>query len=324
MSLLSISLDLVGSTEMKDQLSKFAREHNTNLEKLYIDLANKMLLSMNSFMKQIDLDQVLEIKRLFLVKRIGDEYWYVYDLKDLDPLEITRHSTHMVQALLAFFSSSPFDVTAIFPEESDDPYAYLVMPVAAMRKGIYWKSTIDLISHAIDLSKLAEDKLDQFLSGLTSSGKEKGFATVGDEELLELKNRLSVGFSYTKPDKVVDALRSDYIGVEVDRFFRISKFAKTGMILVGESFLKLLMPDKIPVYGKCSFRDPISAGIFTTFLSGVSVELINFTKCELKGISEKYSGAFIYYASSSAMFPLNRIRRCCAVYIQYVKNKFRK
>lgn len=309
MPLLSISLDLVGSTEIKDQLSRFARENETNLETLYTDLANKMLLSMNSFMEHIDFDEVLEINRLFLVKRIGDEYWYVYDLKNLDSVGVTKHATHFVKVLLGFLSSSHFEVVATSPEESDDPYAVLVKPEDVLRKEILWKSTIDLISHAIDLSKLEEEKLEQFLAKLTTNGKLKGNTTNGDSELIELKNRLWVGFSVTKQDKVVYALRSDYIGVEVDRFFRISKLAKKGMVLTGESLLKVLMLDNKIEFGTVCFRDPIGVGSFITISIGISSEPINFSPCDLKGISGEYSGVYFYSTSVSAQPLLARMRR---------------
>ena len=73
MPLISISLDVVGSTSIKRELSEFAAEHGADLDRLYSDFAKLMLVSMNRFMELLDLDSVLAINRLFLVKRIGDE-----------------------------------------------------------------------------------------------------------------------------------------------------------------------------------------------------------------------------------------------------------
>lgn len=294
MPLLSISLDVVGSTTIKNKLSEFSSEHGTDLDRHYSDLAKSMLISMNRFMELIDLNGVLDIHRLFLVKRIGDEYWYAYDLNNLEHHEVSRHATHVVKTLLAFFSKSPFEVVAMSPEESDDPYAELEIPDAFLRQPISWKSTVDLLNHAIDLSQLAEDKLDAFLSGLTSQGRARGFTTAGDSELLELKNRLGVGFGYVKEDKAVHAMRSDYIGLEVDRFFRMSKFAEEGKILAGREFFSLLMMEEDSTSGKYMVRDPLGGGSLTTAIHGANVEHTIFSEREIKGIKGGYAGAYIF------------------------------
>ena len=293
-SVLSISLDVVDSTDIKSKLAEFSGEHGTDLNKLYSEFAKMMMLSMNRFMGIVDLDTVLDINRLFLIKRIGDEYWYVYKLNGLEQQEVTRHSTHMVQTLLAFFSKSPFEVVATCPEEPDDQSIWDMKYDVLMRKVICWKSTIDLLGHAVDLAKLAEDKLNEFLASLTVQGKGMGIATEGDEELLALKNRLGVGFNYVREDKVAHAMRSDFIGLEVDRFFRMSKFAEEGKILVGKEFLSSLMMEATDTSGKYMFREPFGSGSFTTAINGANVKHTIFSEREIKGIAGGYAGAYIF------------------------------
>lgn len=304
MSLLSISLDVVGSTDIKSKLADFSSKHGTDLDKLYSEFAKMMLLSMNRFMELVDLDAVLDIKRLFLVKRIGDEYWYVYVLNGLEQHEKTRHLTHMVQTLLAFFSKSPFEVVATSPEEPDDPSEWDIEYDALMRKSICWKATVDLLSHAVDLVGLAEDKLDGLLSGFTAHGKKWGFTTNGDNELLELKNRLGVGFGYATGQKAIYAMRTDYIGIEVDRFFRMSKFSEQGKILAGKELLSLLMIDEVNA-GKYLFCDPLGGGSFTTAINGAYVEHTIFSEREIKGIKGGYAGAYIFDDYSSVLAKTN-------------------
>lgn len=293
MSLISISLDVVGSTSIKRDLSEFADEHGTDLDRLYSDFAKLMLVSMNRFMELLDLDNVLDINRLFLVKRIGDEYWYVYDLDNLAPDERSRHATHLVKTLLAFFSKTPFDIVAATPEEADDPYVEPKIPDFSIRRVISWKSTVDLLNHAIDLSQLAEDKLDSFLAGLTPQGRTKKFTTAGDAEFLELKNRLGVGFGIARDNKVVYAMRSDFIGLEVDRFFRLSKHAEEGVLLAGKEFLSLLTMEEVESSGKFMFRDLLGGGSFTTAISSALVRQKSFPEDEIKGIAGGYAGALI-------------------------------
>jgi len=285
MSLLSISLDVVGSTELKKQLSEFSGKYKTSLHEHYRDLLRSMLGSMNGFLERIHQDRDLQIERLCLVKRIGDEFWYVYDLNGLEPHERTRHATHLVKVLLAFLLEAPFDVTAFLPD-------------AHIREEICWKCTLDLISDAIDTSKLAEDELDQFIWNLASApARGAGTATpagAAAHSALAIKNKLGVGFSYLHESGPVYVARPDFIGLEVDRFFRISRDAEKGKILAGSNFLSLLLTYINPVSGRYSFRDPMGADSFTTALSEVSVEPRHFSEARLKGIKGGYSGAFIY------------------------------
>ncbi len=300
MPLIAISLDVVGSTSIKSKLAEFSAQHGTDLDRHYSELAKLMLVSMNRFMELLDLDDILDINRLFLVKRIGDEYWWVYDLNDLAQHEISRHATHLVKALLAYFSKTPFDLVAMVPEELDDPYAEPIAPVAILRLPVPWKATVDVLNHVIDLSKLAEEKLDSFLAGLTSQGRARNFVTAGDAEFLELKNRLGVGFGITREERLVYGTRSDFIGIEVDRFFRISKFAEEGKILAGREFLSILTMNEVAT-GKYEFCDSLGGGSITTVVNRVRVNHRTFTEDEIKGIKGGYAGAHIFDEYSSAI-----------------------
>jgi hypothetical protein len=306
-SLLTISLDVVDSTKIKSRFVQFSEKHGTNLDRLYSDFAKMMLVSMNCFMELVDLDVVLDIKRLFLVKHIGDEYWYVYELNGLEQHDRTRHSTHMLMAIMAFFSKSPYEVVATNPEDPDDLSECDIEYNALMRKPICWKATIDHLSHAIDLAGSAEDKLDELLAGFTAHGRKWGFTTNGDSELLELKNRLGVGFGYATGQKAIYAMRSDYIGIEVDRFFRMSKFSEKGKILAGRELLALLMMEEASP-GKHMFRDPLGGGSFTTAINGAYVEHTIFSEREIKGIKGGYAGAYIFDDYSSAYHSENDLQ----------------
>lgn len=276
MALVSISLDIVGSTEIKKQLSEFSYKYNTNLDEHYGDLVRAMLVSANRFLELMRQDDVLEISRLFLVKRIGDEFWYVYDMEGLDSIGRTLHATHLVKVLMAFLLEAPFDVTAFLPD-------------AHIREELCWKCTIDLISHAVDVSKISEDELDQTLLGMRQGG-----ASGWDDELLALRNNLGAGFSYRKDGEVVYESRRDYIGLEIDRFFRIARDSEKKKILAGRQFMSMLMIYTNPVSKKCSFREPVGESSFTTTLKDVSVVPVEFTEARLKGIRGGYSGSYVY------------------------------
>ncbi len=285
MPLLSISLDIVGSTELKKQLSEFSGKHKTSLDEHYRDLLRSMLVSNSTFLELVHRDPDLDIGRLTLVKRIGDEFWYVYGLDGLEPMDITRHATHLVKALLAFLLEAPFDVTAFLPD-------------AHIREEICWKCTLDLISDAVDTSRLAEDELDEFIGKLAArvahQTPDVGSGTGAPHNAVAIKNKLGVGFSYLHEGRPVHVTRPDFIGLEVDRFFRISRDAEKGKILAGRNFMSLLLTYVSPVSGKYSFRDPIGLDSFTTALSEISVVPRQFSEVRLKGIKGGYSGAYIF------------------------------
>lgn len=279
MPFLSISMDVVGSTALKKRLAEFSSLNNTNLEEHYRDLLRSMLVSMNCFLELVSLDSVLDIQRLSLIKRIGDEFWYVYDLDELDPPEISRHSTHMAQALLVFLLDAHFDLTAFLPNTH-------------IREELRWKSTIDLVDHAVDSSKVAEDELDQFISKLserTQSGRSQRDSMAGQEELFALRNQLGIGVGYRKEDKAVFVAKRDFIGIEIDRFFRIAREAEKGKILAGQNFLSRLQMHKNPASGKYSF-DTGPGSVLPEF----PVVLADFSEAMLKGIKGGYSGAYIF------------------------------
>ncbi len=279
MPFLSISMDVVGSTALKKRLAAFSTLNNTNLEEHYRDLLRSMLVSMNCFLELVSLDSVLDIQRLSLIKRIGDEFWYVYDLDELAPPEISRHSTHMAQALLVFLLDAHFDLTAFLPNTH-------------IREELRWKCTIDLVDHAVDSSKVAEDELDQFISKLSEraqGGKSQRNSMAEPEELFALRNQLGIGVGYRKGDKAVFVAKRDFIGIEIDRFFRIAREAEKGKILAGQNFLSRLQMHKNPESGKYSF-DTGTGSVLPEF----PVELADFSEAMLKGIKGGYSGAYIF------------------------------
>ncbi len=283
MAFLAISMDVVGSTALKKRLAEFSGLNGTNLDEHYRDLLRSMLVSMNCYLDLVGRDCVLDIQRLSLIKRMGDEFWFTYDLDGLDAQEISSHSTHMAQALLVFLLDAHFDVTAFLPNTH-------------IREELYWKCTVDRITHAVDSSKLAEDELDQFISKLLTEqmrgAESKQGSMAGPEELLALRNQLGVGVAYLKENQVVFVAKRDFIGIEIDRFFRIARQAEKAKILAGQSFLSLLKMHKNPTSGKWSFDIETTSDAPT--LPEFPVELTDFSEAMLKGIKGGYSGAYIF------------------------------
>jgi len=286
MAFLSISMDVVGSTALKKRFAEFASLNNTSLDEHYRDLVKSMFISMNCFLELVSRSSVLDIQRLFLIKRIGDEFWYTYDLDDLPPIEVSRHSTHMAHALLVFLLDAHFDVTAFLPDTH-------------FREELCWKCTIDLIKHAMDSSKLAEDELDNFIMKFlveqARGASLQKYEMTPHEAKLTLRNKLGVGIAIGYAEsKVITVAKPDFIGLEIDLFFRISREAEKGKILAGQNFLSLLAILQNPSSGKYSFSAPSEFEKEGPVLPEFSVEQQSFSESRLKGIKGGYSAAYIF------------------------------
>ena len=81
-ALLSISLDLAGSTDIKQAIivqSEGQPEHRKQLYDKYL----RMLFSVEqTFYELVQANEALTVDRLSLVKTIGDEFWYVYEVDE--------------------------------------------------------------------------------------------------------------------------------------------------------------------------------------------------------------------------------------------------
>jgi hypothetical protein len=286
MPFLSISLDVVGSTALKKRFADFSDLNNTNLDDHYKDLLRSMFVSMNCFLELVNRDPVLDIQRLFLLKRIGDEFWYRYDLNDLAPAEISSHSTHMAHALLVFLLDAHFDVTVFLPDTH-------------LLEELHWKCTIDLIKHAVDSSELAEDELEHFIGQYViaqsgETGRQESDMTP-HEASLTLRNKLGIGLAIGfHKSKMVTISKPDFIGLEIDLFFRISREAEENKILAGHNFLSMLSISQNPSSGKYSFCDPAEFENGGPVLPEFSVVERYFSEAKLKGVKGGYSGAYIF------------------------------
>ena len=135
---LSISLDLAGSTPLKRAIFKSNENNFTKINQLYDQYVHALFEIEEAFYRYVLLSGVVDIRKLFLVKIIGDEYWFLYDV------EIEDHDE--LRAVADTFVSGLLDVLAIprtlqLGEQTDG--------------GIYFdlslKALIDLVTNALHL-----------------------------------------------------------------------------------------------------------------------------------------------------------------------------
>lgn len=222
MPFISISIDICGSTAAKAKLLEHSKCIGTEATNLYESFQQQILRVEETFWTMLRSSN-LEIERLFLIKSIGDEVWYVYSLENLNKCECLASISHIIETTISL-QTKHFDVVAGPP---DDPYDWKnVDPNTILRIDLPLKITVELIADALDISEVREKYLAPHVASLLSplGGPVKPIQS-GDDSYINLCNRLGISNQVKTKDKVLSTIRTDYIGWEIDRFFRITKAA---------------------------------------------------------------------------------------------------
>lgn len=233
MSFISISIDICGSTDAKARLREHSGLIGRETTDFYDSFQRQVLRVEETFWTLFRND--LDIKRLFLIKSIGDEIWYSYDLEGLHEFERHAAIARMIEALVSL-QTRQFDLVAGPPE---DPYDWENEdPNTLLRIEIPLKITVDLIEEALDVGIVREKFLAPYVASLLSLlGEPLKPVQAGDDDYISLCNRLGIANQVKAGGKVHSSVRTDYIGWEVDRFFRLTKAAIKGTVLIGPEIL---------------------------------------------------------------------------------------
>lgn len=298
---ISISLDVAESTSAKDKLVTFASKWKLNLPDLYEQFAHGLLNTERQFLDLLCAIKAnphgkcaYELERLFLIKTIGDEWWYSYSLEGLDRFEVSQHARHLFMALLAVLSKTPVTVSIpcapeLHPDGLDEfeDILFLELPL---------KITCDLIC-GFDIGRGRESAISPVIA--SCSGKQ--LVRVGDELFQRMMSNL--GAIQMIPNyssgKVTSICRSDFVGMEVDRFFRLTAKAMKGRVLVGAQLFEALELEEYPVEdavldeGWKSFvlREKFQGGNYTTLSTHIFIHFKSENGYELKGIAGLYQAA---------------------------------
>jgi len=211
MSFISISLDICNSTKSKLHIHNQANEQGLSHSEEYSHFQDGMFDLEFSFLSLV-LNSSLEISRLFLIKTIGDELWYSYNLEELMGDERRDAITAMIH-ILAAMSSQTFHLN-----HSETPLNLSV------------NITLDTLENVLDISHIRNNYQQAILKKLLSHN-----LTVDKSiKVQEVYRQLSSGGC---AEEGLHTQRPDYIGYEVDRFFKIAKEARNNMILLGPNIM---------------------------------------------------------------------------------------
>ena len=227
--MISISMDVCGSTETKARMKERARGEQEQLARWYEAFHREFMCLewrlYRALFQTVAGETGWDWKNAFVVKGIGDEIWLLYEIGEDDFSKLGSLFRRLLHAALEV-ASYPMHWTAV-PHDDDNGDA----PGEA--KFLPLKFYIDIIEDAFEVSVPRRDFVTPRLREILDS--EGSWAI---EDSIELGNRLHAGSLMADGRRLVTAIRTDYIGWEVDRFFRATKFALPCVVTVGQALFE--------------------------------------------------------------------------------------
>ena len=209
MPFISISIDICGSTDAKAKLRGHSACIGAKATDLYDSFQKQVLWVEETFWTMLRSSN-LDIQRLFLIKSIGDEVWYAYDLEKLELHNSKAAVARMIEVLVGL-QTKHFDLVA---GPLKDPFDWEnANPDTLLRIDMPLKITIDLVTDALEVGTVREKYLSPHVVSLLSPlGKFPKPLQAGDDGYINLCNRLGIDSKIKTDEKVISSIRSDYIG----------------------------------------------------------------------------------------------------------------
>ncbi|MCG8509551.1 MAG: hypothetical protein MI741_10020, partial [Rhodospirillales bacterium] len=204
---------------------------------------------------------------LFLVKVIGDEFWWVYESKDDSQDHLATIATAFFSTILDLFAAERYLTLALAAgNDSDIPIRQFNLPL---------KAFMDHIDEATELSAARYEFLKDVI---TMSQGDPATVYRVDERFASMCDRLNLGATTPPGNGRRVAPRKDFIGLEIDRFFRLAGRGKPSLLGVGEQLMSRL---------------PHSIGSSANAPEGVDVRVLEIPQAwddgELPGSFRKYT-----------------------------------
>lgn len=309
-ALVSVSLDLAGSTDIKQAIivqSEDQPDHRTNLYDRYLQL----LFSIEeTFYELVESNEALSVDRLFLIKTIGDEFWFVYkvDIADLDDLRRTASTlmdvvldTQRRELSIALPSHPVTSLNADAPEAN----------ISWIKFAPPLKGTMDLLTNVVELNFAHYDHPPSSLDESKLKNPAERQQRTRREVLLHNPLELSGSPSVSGRHAASTAVRTDYVGIDVDIFFRITRFCRPGLLLVGDNLMAPLGCEIADIQGFehldiKTLRQPVPCGTATNHVER-TVVVETLRSDQLQGVGRSYKVHHVFglaSVDSDVFYPL--------------------
>ena len=272
--LISISLDIAGSTRAKSEIvernhgdAAVVRAEYEHLFRQFYQIESEFYEALLGSHRSRTADRLLR-SEVFLVKTIGDEAWIVVEVEpDATDLEFTKRANIVLQAGLVAVTRS----------------------IQSSGSSLKLKMYVDLLEETIEANEL---RLQDF-QGLCKAEVAADTATSPAQVTQEIYDRLvgAVTVQAGYPKAGVTS-RTDFVGLPVDRFFRCTKFVEEGSIAIGEAYARRLVLHESTLPTTEDERKEVALTIPTgpdsTKFERLLLTRETATKRQLKGLSKSY------------------------------------
>ena len=288
-TVISISMDICGSTEAKAIMRACAGDNKGQLTEWYEQFHRHFLELEWEFYSQLFQNGFdgsdWDWKHAFVVKGMGDEIWLLYEVSEVDQWKLKSLAAHLFHAALNVAAKSIHWTSASDDDSCRQPFETKHLPL---------KFYMDILDDAYEVSGKRRDFMTKHLSELLGAEE-----SLNSKDFIELGNRLHAGSLMGDGRRLIQTIRTDYIGWEVDRFFRATKFALPMVATVGKNLF-----DKV-------FNDPKVSG---KDLDGTGLQQA-VIKCPIDpGGSARYDYDFRYVKKDIAPEELKGVGEAYTVY----------
>jgi hypothetical protein len=261
--LFSISIDLVGSTDAKKRIMMLAGDNQTRIDEFNA--------------------------KFFVVKGIGDEIWMLCDAAAADVPQVGHR---LIDAALHVAVQRVWLLATEHEEGPTFDHRFDPGRVEPIRSPI--KMFIDLLSHASDLGHLRDEELLPAVPDLLRTYHHREPTPL---EIVTVARRMS----FSRYDSIgwgnFRESRTDYIGHEIDRFFRTTKSAVPGIVTIGQAMARemglVLKPPKTGIKPNKEAIQAVLSNAGAPLVGGepsdpVHARIRTLKQGELKGIGYDY------------------------------------
>ena len=233
-TVISISMDICGSTDAKARMRACAGANKTQLSEWYEQFHHQFLLLEWEFYSQLFRNGCdglnWDWRCAFFVKGIGDEIWLLYEVSEVDQCKLKSLVARLFHAALNVVAKPPIQWTSA---SDDDPYK---QPCDS--KCLPLKFYMDILDDANEVSRQRCNFVTKHLPEILGAEE-----SLNSRDYIELGNRLHAGSLMGDGRRLIQTIRTDYIGWEVDRFFRATKFALPMVATVGQNLFDKVFND---------------------------------------------------------------------------------
>ena len=300
MAMLSISMDLCNSTAIKRDILAMGGGDHAHIARVYEEYYKRVTDFEFHFYSHIySSSKHIRLEDLFVAKTIGDEVWILYDFPEGVEPDSVGYNLRIIEFIEAATEALlPMRVLPIPAPIDTDTRGRMHIAPPPVEAELDFKIYADLIEHCMESNAVRLGSFNKRFSQFFSLGK----ATSEERQVAyrELTERLHMGTQGGFAGTVRLAYRTDYIGFEIDRFFRATKFALPGLISLGETLVEHLYRPPLVHPWRSGQEFPIAQG---GTLKPATYRCVS-TVCpeaQMKGIGSDYRIYHLFDASESRL-----------------------